>query len=199
MKKFLSLFSVFILSVLAVPSFALYGNYDEFAQEEAEYKTPLIIPKGSIFRGFMGENVSSEFNNEGDVVKVLINSDFIWDNEIIVPKNSFFLAQVKNLEKAQQGRNGFFSVDIIGLVFPDGRKFDAKGYIPAGKANRIFGGEFARRSGHKTVLHRATPNGRKGAMQLLQNGPRIMGKETLIKMGEFVTIIIEEPINVTLY
>ena len=199
MKNFLSILSVLIISVLAVPSYALYGNYDEFAQEEAEYKTPLIIPKGSIFRGFMGETVSSEFNNEGDIIKVLIPSDFIFDNEIIVPKNSIFLAQVKNLEKAQQGRNGLFSVDIIGLVFPDGRKYEIKGYIPSGKNNRVFGGEFARRSGHKTVLHRASPNGRKGVMQLLQNGPRIMGKETMLRMGDFVTIIIEEPINVTIY
>ena len=36
----------------------------------------------------MSQDVSSEFNNEGDIVKILIPSDFIYDNEVIVPKNT---------------------------------------------------------------------------------------------------------------
>ena len=180
------------------PAFGIYGNFDEYAGEslEQESAAPMIIPKGSVFRGFMGQAVSSEFNNNGDIIKILIPSDFIYENKILIPKNTVFIGQVYNLEKAQQGRDGFFSINIIGIVFPDNRQFQLKGYIPSSKTNKVFGGEFSRRSGHKTTLHRATPNGRRGVLMLQQNGPRVMGKETLLQMGELVTIVIEEAVNV---
>ena len=186
-----------LLGSLISPAFGIYGSYDEYNEDTyEENRTPLIIPKGSIFRGMLGQTVSSEYNNNGDIIKILVPSDFIYENQVVVPKNSIFLGQVINLEQAQQGRNGLFSINIIGIVFPDDRRFPIKGYIAATKGNKIFGGEFSRRTGHKTVLHRASPNGRKGVMNLLQNGPRTMGKETFIKMGELVTIIIEEGVNV---
>lgn len=197
MKQLLGL--IFLILLFAAQSAsALYGNYDEFAQDAAEQEAsvPKIIPKGSVFRGFMGQTVSSEFNNNGDRVKILIPSDFTYENEVLIPKNTLFIGEVLNIEKAQQGRNGLFSVDIVGIVFPDGRSFPIKGYVSSAKNNKVFGGEFSRRSGHKNTLHRSACFGRKGTLQLLQNGPRVMGKETLINMGDFVTIIIDEAINI---
>ncbi|MCR4881219.1 MAG: hypothetical protein K6A44_04625 [bacterium] len=198
MKKILGFITLIALGAFISPAFGIYGNFDEYAADttyEEEYK-PLVIPKGSIFRGLIGQTVSSEFNNNGDIIKIVIPSDFIYEDKVIVPKNSMFIGQIYNLEKAQQGRNGFFSINIIGLVFPDNRQFALQGYIPAAKGNRVFGGEFSRRSGHKSTLHRSACFGRKGTLELLQNGPRIMGKEARIQMGELVTIVIEEAANV---
>ena len=198
MKKLLGFILLIVLGTCISPAFGIYGSYDEYSND-ADYEenyNPLIIPKGSIFRGLIGQTVSSEYNNNGDIVKILVPSDFIYENRVVVPKNSMFIGQIYALEKAQQGRNGLFSINIIGIIFPDDRKVPLKGYVTSVKNNRVFGGEFSRRSGHKTVLHRATPNGRKGVLQLQQNGPRVMGKETFIKMGDLVTLVIEEAANV---
>ena len=198
MKKLLELIAIFVIVACITPAYGIYGNYDEYAAEDtfSENSNTLIIPKGSVFRAFIGQTVSSEFNNNGDMIKFLVPSDFIYENKVIVPKNTIFVGQIYNLEKAQQGRDGLFSINIVGMVFPDGRQFAIKGYVPSKKDNRVFGGDFSRRSGHKTTLHRASPNGRKGVLQLQQNGPRVMGKETRIQMGDFVTIITEEAVNV---
>ena len=64
------------------------------------------------------------------------------------------------------------------------------------KDNRVFGGNFARRSGHKTVLHRSAAFHRKGTLQLLQNGPRIMGKETKLPAGQVINVYIKEPVKI---
>ena len=196
MKKFVVFIFLILSCFLSGVAMALYGHFDEFDKPEEVKNIEMIIPAKSFFRGFMGQTVSSEFNNSGDMVKILIQSDFTIDDKVILPKNSVFVGVVKNLEKAQRGLNGYFSIDIVGLVFPDGRQFNAKGYIVSSKNNRTFGGELTRRAGHKTTLHRASPNGKYGVLELKQNGPRIMGKETKILMGEFVTIVLEEAIDV---
>ena len=197
MRKLFPLFLAIVFCLFSNPSFAIYGQYDEFNDtDEVESELPPIIPKGSFFRGFMGQTVSSEFNNDNDIVKILIVSDFILNDKVILPKNSVFVGHVKSLEKAQQGRNGLFSIDIDYLIIPDGRQYESKGYLVAKKGARVFGGEFSRRSGHKTTLHRSACFGNKGTLQLQQNGPRIMGKETKINMGEFVTILLEEAIQI---
>lgn len=198
MKKFLIFVLLIVLGYCISPAFGIYGSYDEY-NEDSPYENnyqPLIIPKGSIFRGLIGQAVSSEYNNNGDIVKILVMSDFVYEDRVVVPQNSMFIGQVYGLEKAQQGRNGLFSINIIGLVFPDDRQIPLKGAVTSTKSNKVFGGEFSRRSGHKNTLHRASPNGRRGVLMLQQNGPRVMGKETLIKMGEPVTIVIEEAANV---
>lgn len=185
------------VALMSSRALAVYGHFDEFENDTQNLnKVNLIIPKGSFFRGFIGQTISSEFNNNGDVVKILITSDFSLNDKIILPKNSVFVGTIKNLEKAQQGRNGFFSIDLNSLIFPDNRQFSAKGYLIANNNSRIFGGEFSKRSGYKTTLHRSASFGNKGTLQLQQNGPRTIGKETKINMGQFVTIVLEEPIEI---
>ena len=176
-------------------SFALYGNYDEFTNASEEKIYPKKILKGSFFRGFISQTVSSEYNNSGDFIKVLLNSDYILNDEILIPKNSYFIGQISNLQKAQRGQDGYFSINIIQLVLPDGKNYSTKGYIISSKKSKTFGGNFSRRAEYKTTLHRGTPVGRKGTLYLQQNGPRMMGNETKIKMGEMVTILIEEELN----
>ncbi|MCQ2958256.1 MAG: hypothetical protein MJ180_05075 [Candidatus Gastranaerophilales bacterium] len=198
MKKIFLLISILILCCSIKPAFALYGHYDEFDENyrDEETEMPLIIPAGSFFRAMLGQDVSSEFNNNGDVIKLMVNSDYSIDNKVLIPKYAMFIGVVRNLEKAQRGRDGYFSIDIIGILFPDGRKFDVKGCIYASKNDKVFGGGFARRAGHKSVLHRATTYGHMGAMQLMQNGPRIMGKETKVQMGEVLNVYINEPVRI---
>lgn len=196
MKFFLYILICFISITISFKASALYGQYDEFIPNEIKEEVNIKkIQKGSFFRGFISQTVSSEYNNYGDVVKILLNSDYIINNEVLIPKNSYFIGQISNLQKAQRGRDGYFSIDIIRLVFPDGKQFNTKGYIVNSKNSRIFGGKFAKRSGYKTTVHRASPVGARGVLYLQQNGPRIMGDETKIKMGELVTILIEEEIN----
>jgi len=196
MFKLFLLFFTMLFCFVSSPVLAIYGQYDEFGEVEIEKELPFVIPKGSFFRGFMGQTVSSEFNNDNDIIKILITSDFILNDKVILPKNAVFIGHVKSLEKAQQGRDGFFSIDIDYLIFPDGRQFESKGYVVSNKGGRVFGGAFSRRSGHKNTLHRSACFGNKGTLQLQQNGPRIMGKETKILMGDFVTIVLEEQIKI---
>ncbi len=196
MKKLFALIIFLSACFLSGSALALYGHFDEFDVPEEEKKIDLVIPKGSFFRGFIGQTVSSEFNNSDDIIKILIPSDFTIEDKVILPKNSLFVGVVKNLQKAQRGMDGYFSIDIIGLVFPDGRQFDVKGYVASNKNNRVFGGAFSRRSGHKTTLHRASPNGKYGVSELMQSGPRMFGKETKIVMGELVNVILEEPVQI---
>jgi len=199
MKKFLLITLIIIAGyIIAKPSFALYGSYDEFQNknQEKEQQTSLTIPAGSFYSVMMGETVSSEFNNNGDIIKILVSLDYTIGNKVLIPKYAMFIGVVTNLEKAQRGRDGLFSIDVIGLVFPDGRKYDVKGYIPASKDNRVFGGNFARRSGHKTVVHRSSCFHRRGVLQLSQNGPRVMGKETKVLSGEIHNVYIKEAVKI---
>lgn len=196
MQKVLTYLSlILLLGFTSNTALAIYGDYEEFSPEEETINQQLTIPKGMFFRGFIGQTVSSEFNNNNDIIKILITSDFVLNDNILLPKNSLFIGTVKNLQKAQQGMDGTFAIDIIGLVYPDGRQFPAKGYIVSSGNKRTFGGNFSKRSGHKTTLHRSESFGRKGTMQLQQNGPRKIGKETKITMGDLVTFVLEEEIN----
>ena len=195
MKKFIPLLVGISLLGFSPEASALYGNFEEFEVEETQISPPTIIPKKTFFRGFIAQTISSEFNNSGDIVKVLITADFTINDTVILPKNSLFIGEIKNLEKAQQGMDGHFEIPINTVVFPNGKKYVAKGYIVSAKNKRIFGGNFSKRSGHKTVLHRSECFGPKGVLQLMQNGPRKIGEETKIKMGEMVTIVLEEDIN----
>jgi len=191
--------SVFIILLsLNSSAFAIQPNYDELEENTITETTKpsVIIPQGSYFRGFLGQTVSSEFNNTDDIVKILITSDFTIEDRIILPKNSVFLGQIKGLQKAQQGLDGTFAIDIIALFYPDGRQFPVKGYVIAKGNSKIFGGGFSKRTGYKTTLHRSECFGRKGVLQLQQNGPRSIGKETKINMGDLVTILVENEIRI---
>jgi len=180
---------------LACPALAEYGHFDEFDTIKQEQQVHHVIPKGSFFRVFLGQTVSSEFNNNGDYIKLLVPSDYLMNNTIVIPQNAVFIGVVKNLGKAQRGMDGYFSIDVVGLVFPDGRQFNTQGYVSFGKS-RVLGGAFTRRVGHRDVLHRAQANGSRGILQLKQNGPRVMGKETRLKMGTFVEMVLESNIDI---
>ena len=195
MKQFIPLLIGISLLGITNEASALYGNFDEFEVEEVSTPAPTVIPKGTFFRGFIAQTISSEFNNSGDIVKVLITADFTINDTVILPRNSVFVGEIKNLEKAQQGMDGHFEININSVNFPNGKKYPTKGYIVSAKNKRIFGGGFSKRSGHKTVLHRSECFGSKGVLQLMQNGPRKIGNETKIKMGEMVTILLEEDIK----
>ena len=195
-KLLISLSAITLLCCTTTATYAIYGDYEEFNNEITEEQIiPTIIPKGSYFRGLIGQTISSEFNNTDDFVKILITSDFILNDKIILPKNSVFVGQIKGLQKAQQGMDGVFSIDIIALASADGKQYPAKGYIVSKGTSRVFGGAFSKRTGHKTTLHRSECFGPKGVLQLQQNGPRSIGKETKIEMGDVVTIVLEEEIK----
>jgi len=178
-----------------MPVYALYGHFAEFDQPQEEQKINLVIPAGSFFRGILGQTVSSEYVNYQDKIKILIPSDFTIDNYVILPKNSLFIGTISSVGKAQRGMDGYFSIDIIGLMLPDGRQLEAKGFVSFGKNSKIYGGAFSRRAGHKNTLHRASANGPKGVLLLQQDGPRMMGKEAKINMGDIVNIVLETPIK----
>lgn len=194
MKK---IFLMFLFNLLiAMPVFALYGHFAEFDTPKEEQKINLVIPAGSFFRGILGQTVSSEYINYEDKIKILIPSDFTIENYIVIPKNSLFIGSISSVGKAQRGLDGYFSIDIIGLVFPDGRQFVAKGYVSFGKNSKLYGGGFSRRAGHKSSLHRAGANGPKGVLMLQQDGPRMFGKEAKLIMGELVNVVLLEEIKI---
>ena len=194
MKK---IFLIFLFNLLiTTPVFALYGHFDEFDTPNEEKKINLVIPAGSFFRGILSQTVSSEYINYGDTIKILIPSDFTIQNNIVIPQNSLFIGSISSVGKAQRGLDGYFSIDIIGLVFPDGRQFEAKGYVSFGKNSKLYGGGFAKRIGHKSTLHRSTANGPKGVLMLQQDGPRMLGKEAKITMGELINIVLLEEIKI---
>ena len=150
------------------------------------------IPKGSFVNGILAQTISSEFNNKQDAVKFLITQDFYSDNTIIIPKNSVFIGYVSDLKKAEQGRNGYFSVDFYGMLLPTGETIPMKGHLFSSSSSNILGGELTRRSGYKKTMHRSECFGRRGILQLNQYGPRILGSETKIKAGSEMVIMLDE-------
>ena len=102
MKKFFLLILIVIAGYLiAKPCFALYGAYEEF-QNNQEEQTSLTSPAGSFYSAMLGETVSSEFNNNGDVIKIMVSSDYTIGNKVLIPQYSMFIGVVTNLEKAQR-------------------------------------------------------------------------------------------------
>ncbi len=152
----------------------------------------MVIQKGSYINGILVQTVSSEFNNKQDAVKFLVTQNFYINNEIVLPKNSVFVGYISDLKKAEQGRNGYFSIDFYGIILPTGETIPMKGHLWSSSSSNIFGGELTRRSGYKKTMHRSECFGRRGILQLNQYGPRILGSETKIKAGTEMVIIFDE-------
>ena len=152
----------------------------------------LIISKGSYINGILVQTVSSEFNNKQDAVKFLVTQDFYINNTVVLPKNSVFVGFVSDLQKAEQGRNGYFSVDFYGIILPTGETIPMKGHLWSSSSSNIFGGELTRRSGYKKIMHRSECFGRRGILQMSEYGPRILGSETKIKAGTEMVVILDE-------
>ena len=152
----------------------------------------MVIQKGSYINGVLVQTISSEFNNKQDAVKFLITQDFYINNTVVLPKNTLFVGFVSNLKKAEQGRNGYFSVDFYGIILPTGETIPMKGHLWSNSSSNIFGGELTRRSGYKKIMHRSECFGRRGILQLSEYGPRILGSETKIKAGTEMVVIMDE-------
>lgn len=175
-KKFL----VFLIMFLAFMTFSQKG----FSET--------VLSKGSYINGILVQTISSEFNNKQDAVKFLITQDFYINNTVVLPKNSLFVGFVSDLKKAEQGRNGYFSVDFYGIILPTGETIPMKGHLWSSSSSNYFGGELTRRSGHKKIMHRSECFGRRGILQMSEYGPRILGSETKIKAGTEMVVILDE-------
>ncbi len=152
----------------------------------------MVIQKGSYINGVLVQTISSEYNNPQDAVKFLITQDFYINNTVVLPKNTLFVGFVSNLKKAEQGRNGYFSVDFYGIILPTGETIPMKGHLWSSSSSNIFGGELTRRSGYKKIMHRSECFGRRGILQMSEYGPRILGSETKIKAGTEAVVMMDE-------
>lgn len=156
-----------------------------------------FLPKGSFYRGILQSSVSSEFNNEGDLVRVVNPHDIFIGKNLCIPKNSVFLGKVNYVQPAKKGVNGAFAVKFDTLMFPNSHKFVVDASLWS-KKNGIIGGDFSPKNGYRTVLHRAEGLD-PGAQVLVPYGESTMGSETQKKAGEEVNLILNDDVFIKFF
>ena len=142
---------------------------------------------------FIQESISSDYSNEGDVVRIINPHDIFIGKKLCVPKNSIFLGTVNYIQPSKQGVNGAFSVKFDTLVYPSLQKIPINGMIWS-KNNGIIGGDFAPKSAYRTVLHRT--QGLSGVQVLVPHGEGMMGQETKLNAGDEINIILNEEVRI---
>ena len=180
----LSCIKIFISLIISVLSLSAVV----YAQENSGV---CVLPKGTFYRGILQASVSSDYSNEGDVVRIINPHDIFIGKKLCIPKNSMFLGTVNYVQPSKQGVNGAFSVKFDTLVYPSSQKVPINGMIWS-KNNGIIGGEFAPKSAYRTVLHRT--QGLSGVQVLVPHGEGMMGQETKPNAGEEVNIILNEEV-----
>lgn len=155
-----------------------------------------VLPKGTFYRGILQESISSDYSNEGDVVRIINPHDIFIGKKLCIPKNSIFLGTVNYIQPSKQGVNGAFSVKFDTLLYPSLQKISINGMIWS-KNNGIIGGDFTPKNAYRTVLHRT--QGLSGVQVLVPHGEGMMGQETKLNAGEEINIILNEEVQVNFF
>jgi hypothetical protein len=161
-----------------------------------ELKQPhtLTLAAGSLIKGILQSQISSEINSKGDTISLIIPFSMYIKDTVCIPENSVFTGTITELEKAKQGVDGYFKLEINKVYFPDGTFANISASIWSKRGNSEFGGDFAPRGSFKKVPHY---NERlNGILQLVPDGERLAGKETKLEAGSELIIILNEDLNV---
>ncbi|MCK7467682.1 MAG: hypothetical protein MZU91_05870 [Desulfosudis oleivorans] len=102
--------------------------YNSDFQGEVDFYT-CDFPAGSQFRVILLQNISSELNNVGDLVEMIVPGDLQMGDNICVPRNAKFIGKIIRIEKPRIGKNASIELMFTSFVFPGEHEFDIIGRL----------------------------------------------------------------------
>jgi hypothetical protein len=184
---------IFIALILFF-SLNMAGYCQMFSFERHPTDDTVTLPAGTLFRGVLENNLSSERNKIGDRVLLLIPFDVKFGKFTIIPKKSYLVGQFIQVQKAQRGRNGLFQVKFEEIRFPDGKGARISAYIWNGNDKGVVGGEITKRMEVKKVPHYY--ENYMPFAQLIETGERVKGREVKIEAGTECVIVLDNDFEV---
>lgn len=185
----------YILTALFVV-FAL--NSAGFAQVFSFEKNPnlktITLSAGTLIKGVLKNQLSSTNSKMGDKVYLLIPFNVKIGEVTCIPKKSLLIGQVIQVQKSQQGKNGFVQIKFESLQFPDGWGTPISAHIWSSNGQGLIGGEITKRVSYKKIPHYTSDSGT--IAQLVESGPRAMGQETFINAGTEFIIVLDNDLEI---
>ena len=157
----------------------------------------VYLPTGSFIRGVLQYNISTEFNRPGDPVRILNPSDIYLKEMVVIPKGSVFAGNISELQKPVQGRNGYMKIVITHVIKPNGQIIPMQGHVWTSNKDSIIGGEITPKSSTKGIVH-YLDNIKQPILQEVPAGPRVLGSNTLLTAGSYITIMLDQNLNLEL-
>ncbi len=162
---------------------------------EAEPDTGVaLFPAGTMFRVVSQDKVSSNESKIGDRVSFMLVSDITVGKSVCIPEGSIFLGEVVELEQAQEGRNGYFRIAVVELVFADGWRTLINARVIDNSRTDIIGGRVTKRAEYKKIphyIHRIGP-----VAKLARTGPRVIGQDRALSAGKELIIVLDRDLEV---
>lgn len=175
--------------ILNLPVFA-----QVFSFEKQPNDNTATFPAGTLFKGVLQNRLSSAKSKVGDKVYLILPFDVKIGEITCIPAKSLVVGQVIDAQKAKEGRNGSIQVKFEKIMFPDGwtTKLAARLWDRTGQG--IIGGEVTHRAAYKKVPHYMEDIGT--VAQLVETGPRTMGREKVINPGTEFIIVLDDDLEV---
>lgn len=171
------------------------ANSEVFSFETDSEVYTAVFPRGTMLKAKIQEDVSSEINQTGNPVSFVVNYDLSVGQMTCIPKGSYMYGKIISIERARQGRDGFFQIIIDKLIFPDGWRTPMTGKIWTADGTGIIGGKLTQMQEFKKIPHYIENLGG-GVVQLVRTGPRAMGNETVLPAGKELIIVLEQDLRV---
>jgi len=182
------------VALMLVFSLNSAGFAQMFSFEKNPHQGTATFPAGTFLKGILKNQLSSAENRVGDKVYLLIPFNVKIGKITCIPKNSLITGHVTQVQKAQQGRNGFVQVKFDYIKFPDGwgTSISAHVWNREGKGN--IGGESTKKVTYKKIPHYIENIGI--VAQLVETGPGVMGQDKLIPEGSEFIIVLDNDLEV---
>ncbi|HSA07003.1 MAG TPA: hypothetical protein P5556_07465 [Candidatus Gastranaerophilales bacterium] len=183
---------IFIAFLFFLISFKAYSQV--FSFEATADDTIATFPKGTMLKAILQETVSTKDNQIGDRVSFVTVSDLTIGKATCIPKDSILLGQVIRLEKAKEGRDGYFQLSVNEIIFPDGWRTTLSATLWTADGMGIIGGAVTQMQEYKKIAHYIEDIG--PVVQLVKTGARAMGQERAMLAGNNVIIVLEQQLQV---
>ena len=170
------------------------GQAQVFNFEKNPNLSTVTFPAGTLLKGALQNELSSEKAAVGDIVYLLIPFSVKIGEATCIPKKSLLIGQIIQAQKAQIGRNGFLQIKFDYIKFPDGWGTPLSAHIWSGKGDGVIGGELTKRTAYKKVPHYMQNLGI--IAQLVETGQRSLGKERFIPVGAECIIVLDNDLEV---
>lgn len=181
-------------SLIIFFSITTTGFCQIFSFEKNPYENSVVLPAGTLFRGILKTELSSEKNVVGDPVYVVLPFNIKMGKYTCIPKQTLLVGEVIQVQKAQKGRNGLLQIKFDGIRFPDGTGSQLSAHIWNRDNKGIIGGEVTNRTSYKKMPHYIEDVGT--IAQVIETGERAMGKEKRIPSGIECIIVLDNDLEV---
>ena len=192
MKKALYFLVFLVLTLSFTP--VLSAKNIEIKENPNNYQ--VTIPAGSLFEALFMYQISSEYNNVGDGVELIMPSALKYGDLTLIEKDTKFVGKIIKLQRAIIGQNGYVQILFDEIVFPDGKSGKILAHVWTKENTGIIGGDLTQHTKYKKMPHYIQGIG--GVAQLIPVGPRVMGTETYILSGAQFRLVLDEDLSLVL-